>query len=57
MILLQTAIELLARRLDAQATSSNRADHKSAPSHRAASEPFEVGITLEALKVMMAQAV
>ncbi|KAF5592278.1 hypothetical protein FPANT_5437 [Fusarium pseudoanthophilum] len=51
MILLQTAIELLTRRIDAQATtSSKRVDHKSEPSYRAVSEPFEVGITLEALK-------
>ncbi|KAF5635677.1 uncharacterized protein FTJAE_6299 [Fusarium tjaetaba] len=42
MILLQTAIELLARRLDAQATSSNQVEHKSVPSYRAVSEPFKI---------------
>lgn len=52
MILLQTAIELLARRVDSQ--TSNRVNYSSEPSYRAVSQLLEVGITLEALKVMMA---
>ncbi|KAF4441652.1 hypothetical protein FACUT_2595 [Fusarium acutatum] len=40
MILLQTAIELLARRLDSQ--TSNRVDYRSEPSYRAVSESFEI---------------
>ncbi|PNP75302.1 hypothetical protein FNYG_11445 [Fusarium nygamai] len=40
MSLLQTAIELLARRIDSQ--TSNRVEPRSQPSYRAVSEPFEI---------------
>lgn len=52
MIRMQTAIETLARKLDSQ--TSHQAHCRSDASYRGASEPFEVGITLKALKVVTA---
>ncbi|KAF5974185.1 hypothetical protein FBULB1_7880 [Fusarium bulbicola] len=48
MIHMETAIEFLARRFDAQ--PRNRVESRSEPSYRSVSKLYEVGITLEALK-------